>query len=126
VRRPRANASVAESADDRRIRDYVVAPGGMSESAASLADKLGVSRGRCRRVLEDLVRQGVLRRDDYSSIAPMYCRFPTLARPPASSDEAYTGDGGQASESDTAGTFAAAQVAGMDIEQTQGALSSAQ
>lgn len=97
--------------EDRRIRDYVVAPGGMSESAASLADKLGVSPRRCRRVLEDLVKQGVVRRHDFSNIAPMYCRFPTLSRPSGSelhvpSDAAYTdAGGGEAVES--VGTFAA-------------------
>jgi hypothetical protein len=85
--------------DDRRIRDYVVAPGGISESAASLADKLGISRRRCQHVLDDLVKQGVLRRHEYSNIAPMYCRFPTLARPPAdqpdvSSEPGYTEHGG--------------------------------
>src|SRR5579871_4378670 len=77
----RRGAAGAEAADDRRIRDYVVAPGGISESAASLADKLGISRRTCRRVLEDLAKHGVVRRHEFTSIAPMYCRFPTLSRP---------------------------------------------
>ncbi|MBV9173811.1 MAG: hypothetical protein JOZ81_27430 [Chloroflexi bacterium] len=92
-----------EAGDDRRIRDYVLAPGGISESAASLADKLGVSPRRCRRVLDDLVKQGVLRRHEFTNIAPMYCRFPTLARPPdpearVSDDAAYTGADAAAGE----------------------------
>jgi predicted ArsR family transcriptional regulator len=66
------------SPDERRIRDYVDAPGGISESAASLAGKLGISRRRCRRVLEHLVEQGVLRRHDFADIDPVYVRFPTL------------------------------------------------
>jgi hypothetical protein len=68
--------------DDRRVRDSVMAPGGISESAASLADKLGVSPRRCRQVLDELVKQGLLRRHEFSDIAPMYCRFPTLEAPP--------------------------------------------
>jgi DNA-binding Lrp family transcriptional regulator len=47
-------------------------------TAASLADKLGISRRRCRRILEELVQQGVLRRRDFADIEPVYVRFPTL------------------------------------------------
>jgi DNA-binding Lrp family transcriptional regulator len=60
------------------VRDYVDAPGGISESADSLADKLGISRRRCRRILEQLVEQGVLKRRDFTDIEPVYVRFPTL------------------------------------------------
>ena len=94
-------APPAPTADDRRIRDYVVAPSGISESAASLADKLGVSPRRCRHVLDELVKQGLLRRREFSDIAPMYCRFPTLAPPPEgeiklSSDPASSEQGDEA------------------------------
>jgi predicted ArsR family transcriptional regulator len=63
--------------DERRVRDYVDSPGGVSESARSLADKLGISRGRCRRILEGLVEQGVLARREFADIEPMYLRFPS-------------------------------------------------
>ena len=63
--------------DERRVREYVDAPGGVSESAESLSDKLGISRRRCRRILEELVQQGILQRHDFSDIEPMYFRFPS-------------------------------------------------
>jgi predicted ArsR family transcriptional regulator len=63
--------------EERRIRDFVDSPGGMSESADSLADKLGIGRARCRRILERLVEQGVLQRRDYTDIQPLYVRFPS-------------------------------------------------
>ena len=63
--------------DERRVRDYVDCPSGVSESVRSLSDKLGISRRRCRRILEQLVEQGVLERRDFSDIEPMYLRFPS-------------------------------------------------
>ena len=63
--------------DERRVRDYVDSPGGVSESVVSLADKLGIKRGRCRRILERLVEQGVIQRHDFSDIQPIYVRFPS-------------------------------------------------
>jgi ribosomal protein S25 len=63
--------------DERRIRDFVDSPAGVSESVASLADKLGVGRGRCRRILELLVEQGVVQRRDFVDIEPIYVRFPS-------------------------------------------------
>ena len=65
--------------DERRIREFVEGPGGVSESAASLADKLGISRRRCRRILERLVEEGVVHRRDFSDMEPMYLRFPSRA-----------------------------------------------
>ena len=62
--------------DERRIRAYLDTAGGVSESVESLAAKLGVSRGRCRRVLEQLVQEGVIQRRDYADIEPMYSRYP--------------------------------------------------
>ena len=76
--RPRGGGEGECPPDERRVRDYVDAPGGVSETAASLADKLGISRRRCRRILEELVQQGVLRRRDFADIEPVYVRFPTL------------------------------------------------
>jgi ribosomal protein S25 len=63
--------------DERRVRDYVDSPAGVSESVVSLADKLGINRGRCRRILERLVEQGVVQRHDFSDIQPIYVRFPS-------------------------------------------------
>jgi predicted ArsR family transcriptional regulator len=63
--------------DERRVRDYVDAPGGVSESAESLADKLGISPRRCRRILDQLVEQGILQKREFTDIAPMYVRFPS-------------------------------------------------
>jgi len=65
------------SPDERRVRDYIDSPGGVSESARSLADKLGISRRRCRGILERLVEQGVVQRRDFTDIEPIYLRFPS-------------------------------------------------
>ncbi len=62
--------------DERRVRDFVDSPGGVSESVQSLADKMGISRRRCRGILERLVEQGVVRRRDFLDIEPIYIRFP--------------------------------------------------
>ena len=65
--------------DERRVRDFVDAPSGVSESADSLADKLGISRRRCRRILEELAEQGVVNRRNFQDIEPIYTRFPSMA-----------------------------------------------
>ena len=63
--------------DERRVRDFVDSPSGVSESVLSLADKLGISRRRCRGILEGLVEQGILQRRDFADIEPIYVRFPS-------------------------------------------------
>jgi ribosomal protein S25 len=63
--------------DERRVRDFIDSPAGVSESVASLADKLDINRGRCRRILEVLVEQGIVQRRDFSDIEPIYVRFPS-------------------------------------------------
>ncbi|MDQ6670303.1 MAG: hypothetical protein M3069_06060 [Chloroflexota bacterium] len=63
--------------DERRVRDFVDSPAGVSESVVSLADKMGISRRRCRGILERLVEQGVVRRRDFVDIEPIYVRFPS-------------------------------------------------
>jgi len=63
--------------DERRVRDFVDSPGGVSESVVSLADKLGISRRRCRGILEQLVEQGIVQRRDFDDIEPIYVRFPS-------------------------------------------------
>jgi predicted ArsR family transcriptional regulator len=63
--------------DERRVRDFVDSPAGMSESAQSLADKLDMSPRRCRRILEELVKQGIVQRREFADMPPMYLRFPS-------------------------------------------------
>jgi ribosomal protein S25 len=63
--------------DERRVRDFVDSPAGVSESVASLADKLGINRRSCRRIPEHLVEQGVVQRRDFADIEPIYVRFPS-------------------------------------------------
>ncbi len=72
-----AEAEQVLQPDERRVRDFVDTPAGVSESAISLADKLGIKRRRCRRILELLVEQGVVQRHDFSDIQPIYVRFPS-------------------------------------------------
>ena len=62
--------------EERRVRDFVDSPAGVSESVDSLADKLGISRRRCRRILEHLVEQGIVQRREFEDIQPLYVRFP--------------------------------------------------
>ncbi|MBV9582636.1 MAG: hypothetical protein JO057_28970 [Chloroflexi bacterium] len=63
--------------DAQRVRDFIESPAGISESAYSLADKLGISQRRCRFILEGLVKEGVVERRDFADMPPMYLRFPT-------------------------------------------------
>jgi hypothetical protein len=72
-----AGANPGFEPDEQRVREYVDSPGGISESAESLADKLGISHRRCRRILDELVEQGVLQRREYTNMQPMYSRFPS-------------------------------------------------
>ncbi|GAC1326493.1 MAG: hypothetical protein NVSMB2_25650 [Chloroflexota bacterium] len=65
------------SAEERRVRDFVDSPSGVSESVLSLAQKLGMSPRRCRGILERLVEQGVVRRRDFVDMEPIYVRFPS-------------------------------------------------
>ncbi|HEY3063168.1 MAG TPA: hypothetical protein VGL99_29690 [Chloroflexota bacterium] len=63
--------------DERKVREFLDSPSGISESVASLSDKLGIQHTRCRSILEQLVEQGIVRRRDFLDIQPMYFRFPT-------------------------------------------------
>jgi hypothetical protein len=69
-------AEPASEPDERRVRDFIESPGGISESAESLADKMGISRRRCQRILDGLVEEGVLQRREYADMQPIYVRFP--------------------------------------------------
>ncbi len=64
------------STDERRVREFLEAPGGLSESVDSLASKLGIARGKCKRVLEQLVEEGLVTRKEFGDIEPIYYRFP--------------------------------------------------
>ena len=63
--------------DERRVRDFLDASGGVSESVASLSHKLGLRHSRVRRILNQLVQEGVVERHDFEDIEPLYVRFPT-------------------------------------------------
>jgi predicted ArsR family transcriptional regulator len=71
------HAEQALQPDERRVRDFVDSPAGVSESVESLSDKLGIGRRQCRRILEQLVEQGVVQRRDFADMEPIYLRFPS-------------------------------------------------
>jgi hypothetical protein len=77
VRGSSQDASIEYEPDEQRLRQYLERPGGVSESVCSLADKLEVSQRQCRRVLERMVEQGTLKRQDFADMEPIYSRFPT-------------------------------------------------
>lgn len=76
VRPPNQEARFAP--DERRVRDFVGGRGGVSESATSLAAKLGINRRHCQRALEVLAREGIVRRRDFADIESLYSRYPSL------------------------------------------------
>jgi len=63
--------------DEWRVREFLLQEPACSETADSLARKLGLSRNQCRRTLDLLVSEGVVRRRDFPDIEPIYCRYPT-------------------------------------------------
>lgn len=71
-----AHAEAAFSPEERRVRDYLDTRAGISESVASLASKLDLGREACKRVLEQLVHEGVVHRRDFADIQPIYTRYP--------------------------------------------------
>lgn len=62
--------------DERRVREFLLNVPCCSETAVSLATKLGLDRKRCRRALDQLVSEGVVRRRDFTDIEPIYYRYP--------------------------------------------------
>jgi DNA-binding MarR family transcriptional regulator len=62
--------------DEQRVREFLLNQLACSETAASLGRKLGLDQGRCRRALEQMVKEGMLRRRDFSDIEPIYYRYP--------------------------------------------------
>jgi hypothetical protein len=57
------------------VRAFVASSHSLCESALSLAPKVGVSPGHCRRILEVLVSEGSLRRREFGDIEPIYYRY---------------------------------------------------
>ena len=62
--------------DERRVREFFMNAPACSETAASLASKLGLDRRRCRRALDLMVAEGVARRRLFEDIEPIYYRYP--------------------------------------------------
>ena len=71
------NAEHMVEPEEQRVREFVDSPSGISESVESLADKIGISRRSCRRILDELVQEGVVQRRDFDDMPPMYVRFPS-------------------------------------------------
>jgi hypothetical protein len=61
--------------DERRVRDFLLSESACSETAVSLASKLGLDRGRTRRALDLMVNEGVVRRRDFGDIESIYYRY---------------------------------------------------
>jgi predicted ArsR family transcriptional regulator len=63
--------------EEQRIRTFIERQRTFSESAPSLANKLGVHPRIARRVLDRLVKTGLLKRQTFQrGIEPMYYRYP--------------------------------------------------
>lgn len=71
-----ATAEATLSPNERRVRDYLDTRAGVSESARSLAAKLGLRPRVCRGILDRLAEEGIVRRRDFSDMEPLYVRFP--------------------------------------------------
>jgi predicted ArsR family transcriptional regulator len=68
--------------EEERLRSFIEAVPGFSETAASLAAKLGVSPRTARQVLDRYVElQLVQRRSFERRIEPVYFRFPAMGSP---------------------------------------------
>ena len=67
--------------EERRVREFFLNEPCCSETAFSLATKLGVDRRRCKRVLDEMVDEGVVRRRQFVGIEPIYYRYPTVSQP---------------------------------------------
>ena len=62
--------------EQRRVRDFLLNEPACSETAASLARKLGMDRRKCRRALDLMVVEGLVRRREFADIEPIYYRYP--------------------------------------------------
>ena len=65
----------AQRQEERRVREFLLNEPCCSETAHSLASKLGLNPKRCQRALERMVDEGMLRRRDLGNVAPIYYRY---------------------------------------------------
>jgi DNA-binding MarR family transcriptional regulator len=61
--------------DHRMVRDFLLNEPSCSETAVSLARKLGLRRSDARQVLDQLVNEGLVRRRDFTDMDSIYYRF---------------------------------------------------
>jgi predicted transcriptional regulator len=61
--------------DQRTVRDFLLNEPSCSETAVSLASKLGLRRSNTRQALDQLVDEGLVRRRDFTDMASIYYRF---------------------------------------------------
>ena len=61
--------------DQRTVRDFLMNEPSCSETAVSLASKLGLRRRNTRQALDQLVNEGLVRRRDFTDMASIYYRF---------------------------------------------------
>lgn len=62
--------------EERRVREFLLNQSACSETAHSLARKLGLNHKRCRALLDRMVNEGLVRRRDFADIEPIYYRYP--------------------------------------------------
>lgn len=60
------------------MREFLLNLPSCSETAMSLAAKLGLDRRRCRQALDLLVDEGIIRRRQFADIEPIYYRYPAV------------------------------------------------
>ena len=61
--------------DEHRVREFLMNETACSETARSLSEKLRLSPRRCRRALDVMVSEGLVRRRDFADIDPIYYRY---------------------------------------------------
>jgi DNA-binding MarR family transcriptional regulator len=65
----------SNQADQRTVRDFLLNEPSCSETAVSLARKLGLRRSDTRQALDQLVNEGLVRRRDFTDMDSIYSRF---------------------------------------------------
>jgi len=60
------------------VREFLLSESACSETAISLARKLGIDRRRCRKALDHLAKEGLVRRREFSDMEAIYYRYPAL------------------------------------------------
>ena len=72
---------------ERMVRDFLLSESSCSETAISLARKLGLDRRRCQRALDVLVQEGLVKRREFGDIEPIYYRYPGVLEATASAHQ---------------------------------------